>query len=159
MKSLTKKQKQFASLYAVTRNLREAATLMGLKNPMAQGLKLISNKQVKEEINRLTAEKIPTGEVATGLRRIAFGSVADAVKLILTQGEGLDIDSLDLYSVSEIKIAKGGGMEIKFFDRIKALEKLSGISGVEAAGVSPFVDAIRKGAENLNFSDEDIYGV
>ena len=159
MKSLTKKQKQFASLYAVTRNLREAATLMGLKNPMAQGLKLISNKQVKEEINRLTAEKIPTGEVATGLRRIAFGSVADAVKLILTQGEGLDIDSLDLYSVSEIKIVKGGGMEIKFFDRIKALEKLSGISGVEAEGVSPFVDAIRKGAENLNFSDEDIYGV
>ena len=158
MRSLTKKQKQFAKFYSLTRNIREAATLTGLKNPVLQGIKLMQSKQVRDEINRLAAEKVPTGEVASGLRRIAFGSVSDAVKLILTQGEGLDIESLDLFSVSEIKIAKGGGMEIKFFDRIKALEKLSGLDGYETVGVSPFVDAIRKGAENLTFDDEENYG-
>ena len=30
----------------------------------------------------------------------------------------------DLFNVSEIKRVKGGGVEIKFFDRQKALEKL-----------------------------------
>ena len=31
---------------------------------------------------------------------------------------------MDLYSVSEIKRPKDGSMEIKFFDPLKALEKL-----------------------------------
>ncbi len=159
MKSLTKKQKQFAKFYSITRNPREAASLMGLKNPMIQGAKLMENKGVREEISRLCTAKIPTGETATGLRRIAFGSVSDAIKLILTGGEGLDIDSLDLFSVSEIKIAKGGGMEIKFFDRIKALTQLSTLDSAEESQLSPFVEAIRKGAEKLSFSDEDGYGL
>ena len=31
---------------------------------------------------------------------------------------------MDLFNISEIKRKKGGDIEIKFFDRIKALEKL-----------------------------------
>lgn len=31
---------------------------------------------------------------------------------------------MDLFNISEIKRKKGGDIEIKFFDRLKALEKL-----------------------------------
>ena len=34
------------------------------------------------------------------------------------------IEKLDLFNVSEIRRIKGGGVEIKIFDRLKALEKL-----------------------------------
>ena len=34
------------------------------------------------------------------------------------------IASLDLFNVSEIKKVKGGGVEVKFFDRQKAIEKI-----------------------------------
>ena len=108
----------------------------------------MQNPNVQKEIERLCAQRTPSGEVVTGLRRIAFGSVADAMKLLFSP-EGLDFDSLDLYCVSEIKVAKGGGMEIKFFDRIKALEKLSEQLGGGETGASAFVDALRKGAERL----------
>ena len=34
------------------------------------------------------------------------------------------ISGLDLFNVSEIRRVKGGGVEVKLFDRQKALEKL-----------------------------------
>ena len=38
------------------------------------------------------------------------------------------ISKLDLFNVSEIKRVKGGGVEVKLFDRLKALEKLFELS-------------------------------
>ena len=38
--------------------------------------------------------------------------------------EDSEIDRLNLFNVSEIKRVKGGGLELKFFDRQKALEKM-----------------------------------
>lgn len=60
------------------------------------------------------------------LKHLAFGSCNDAV--VLAFAEELPpksvIEKLDLFNVSEIKRVKGGGVEIKLFDRLKALEKL-----------------------------------
>ncbi|MCM1132145.1 MAG: terminase small subunit [Ruminococcus flavefaciens] len=64
--------------------------------------------------------------VRDGLKHLAFGSCNDAV--VLAFAEELPppevIEKLDLFNVSEIKRVKGGGVEIKLFDRLKALEKL-----------------------------------
>ena len=38
-----------------------------------------------------------------------------------------ELSKLDLFNVAEIKRQKGGTVEIKFFDRLKALEKLAEI--------------------------------
>ena len=149
MKALTKKQKQFARLYVATRNAREAAALLGLRHPETAGDEWLADAAVREEIARLAAERAPAGEAAGGLRRIAFGSVSDAVRLLMTGGEGLDLDRLDLFCVSEIKLPKGGGMEIRFFDRIKALEALARLAEPEQSSLSPFVQAIQKGADRL----------
>ena len=65
-------------------------------------------------------------EVTAGLKRLAFGSCKDAVVLAFTEELPPPevIEKLDLFNVSEIKRVKGGGVEIKLFDRLKALEKL-----------------------------------
>ena len=53
-----------------------------------------------------------------------------------------EISSLDLFNVAEIKRPKDGALEIKFFDRIKALEKLEAADNNEKQGVSDFYRAL-----------------
>lgn len=69
--------------------------------------------------------------VRAGLERLAFGRTNDAVRLLL--GEELptatEVAQLDLFPVSSIKRDKSGGMEIHFFDRLKALASLYEYSG------------------------------
>lgn len=62
---------------------------------------------------------------------------------------------MDLFNISEIKRVKGGGMEIKFFDRIKALEKLenSDVNGFNDA--VPFYQALEQGVKALDNDDEE----
>lgn len=65
-------------------------------------------------------------EYTEGLRHLAFGEIQDAVRLLYAPEEQIlpALGEMDFFNISEIKRPKGGGMEIKFFDRLKALEKL-----------------------------------
>lgn len=99
-------QKRFARFFFYLRNLREAALHTGAR---------------AEE-----ADSDILSYVKRGLNRIAFGAVNDAVKLVF-DAENMtarDIMGMDLFNVSEIKISGKNVLEIKFFDRQKALEKL-----------------------------------
>lgn len=59
-----------------------------------------------------------------GYERLALGKVTDAIKLLYCENLSDDeIEKLDLTNIAEIKKPKDGAMEIKFFDRLKALEK------------------------------------
>lgn len=81
------------------------------------------------ESNSETGERTRK-RVRRGYERLAYGGVADAVKLLFTEEPDLAaLDKMDLYNIAEIKRPKGGGMEIKFFDRIKALQSLEELSG------------------------------
>lgn len=70
-------------------------------------------------------------EYTEGLRHLAFGEIQDAVRLLYAPEEQIlpALGEMDLFNISEIKRPKGGGMEIKFFDRLKALEKLPSPGG------------------------------
>ena len=105
---------------------------------------------IRQEIERLSQQERGTASAIDGLKRIAFGSVTDAVRLVLSP-EPSELESLDLFMVSEIKRTDKGGMEIKFFDRIKALQTLleAGEEGGDS-DTSQFVDAIYKGASAIN---------
>lgn len=132
VKNLTKKEIDFCRWYIRLRNPKEAALKAGYTiMPEHKALYLLSKDSIREKISRLEKETL-TDEtlIPAGLERLAFGSTADAVKLILTAGtdNSPDIEKLDLFNVSEIKYTCGKGMEIKFFDRLKALEKLAEIS-------------------------------
>ena len=62
---------------------------------------------------------------AAGYQRLAFGSICDAISLLYKSDPSKeDLEGMDLFLVSEIKRPKDGSMEIKFFDRQKALERM-----------------------------------
>ena len=95
-------------------------------------------------------EKNMTSDYAikSGLERLAFGRTNDAAELVFAEEiTPHKIRQADLFNVSEIKKVKGGGVEIKFFDRLKALEKLSEISqSGNDTGALSFYEALERSA-------------
>ena len=61
-------------------------------------------------------------DVIKRLGEIALGRSNDAVKLAFTNPEKLDIDSLDLTMLSELRRAANGSVEIKLISRLDALK-------------------------------------
>lgn len=150
-KKLTKKELDFCRHYVRLRNPKEASLRSGFTLlPEYRGVALLSRKEIRDKITELEKECPATSNlVSAGLQRLAFGSVSDAIRLILSVNDGCspDIDSLDLFDVSEIKITNGKGMEIKFFDRLKALERLGDLSCDDRdSGALSFYEAIERSA-------------
>jgi hypothetical protein len=157
-KKLAKKELDFCRHYTRLRNPKEAALRSGFTLlPEYRGVTLLSRKEIRETITELEKECPATSNlVSAGLERLAFGSVSDAIRLILSVNDNCspDIDSLDLFNVSEIKITNGKGMEIKFFDRLKALERLSDLSFDDRDnGALSFYEAIERSAVKQTESD------
>lgn len=116
-----------------------SARLSGYRlNSRAKGIKLLARDDIQNEINRLvkSKEKLARTLASVGYQRLAFGNTSDAVSLIYSKDPGeAELGSMDLFMISEIKKPKDGSLEIKFFDRLKALEKLEQINSD-----SPFVN-------------------
>lgn len=152
--ALTTKQKLFCYYYLKLGNAKESAVLAGYPKLTAlyEGTKILSTKAAGEYLSRLSNSTRRDGAevVMRGLERLAFGSVNDAVRLAFCEDEALNIETLNLFNVSEIKRQKGGAVEIKFFDRLKALEALGQISEQnDSEGIKDFFDALKQsGAEN-----------
>ena len=158
---MNKREKLFCLYYALLHNGRDAAARSGYSlRPERTAAKLLERSDVRQEIERLSsAQATDRGETAAGLRRLAFGSVTDAMKLLLSEDlpSEEELERMDFFNVAEIKRPKGGGLEIKFFDRLKPLEKLSQLSEAETAanGALPFYEALNKSAKALIGSDAD----
>ncbi len=120
--------KQFILSFARLRNPEEAALNAGVSPVRArtEGAALLNDRKVKRLLRsmekQMAQEEI---EVRAGLERIAYGRINDAAALAFAEEATPEmIARADLFNVSEIKKVKGGGVELKFFDRQKALEKL-----------------------------------
>lgn len=86
--------------------------------------------------------------ILRGYSKLAFGGIADAVRLMVCEDPHTeDIQKMDLFNVAEIKRPKGGGMEIKFFDRLKALQCMEQMSGEEARGPGDFYRALEQSVQ------------
>lgn len=119
--------------------------------PEKSAVRLLNRKEIQSEIERIDKKrKRSEADISAGYLRLAFGCVSDAVKLIFSDDITEErIDDLDLFNISEIKRKKGGDVEIKFFDRLKALEHLYEMSEGTDSGEASIFDAIRKGASAL----------
>ena len=152
IKELTSKEKLFCMLYAAGREPAEAAEKAGYIFAEKNGLKLLRRDSIREEISRLQKQKKNESHtLCQGYYRLAFGCISDAVRLLFTEElTEKDIGQMNLFNVSEIKRKKGGDIEIKFFDRLKALDRLSEIilSDEEKSENSIF-SAIEKGVKAL----------
>lgn len=75
-----------------------------------------------------------------GFRRLAFGGIHDAVRLLFCE----DVNP---------RRPKNGGMEIRFFDRIEALRLLSELE-TSGTGAQALLSAIESGAAALKDGDK-----
>lgn len=160
--ALTTKQKLFCYYYLKLGNPKEAAILAGYPKFKAlyEGTKILSSSDADEYLSRLCSDTRRDGAevVMRGLERLAFGSANDAVRLAFSDEEDLNIETLNLFNVSEIKRQKGGAVEIKFFDRLKALEALNSLNEQnDSDGIKDFFDALRQSGESVqDESDNEI---
>ena len=127
------------------------------KNALQAGEKLLCRQDVADEIEQLARqrEKSLANMASVGYQRLAFGDISDAISLLYMENPSrADLSSMDLFLVSEIKRPRDGSMEIKFFDRLKALEKLESKSE-EDCGVKNLFDAINEGAKAVGSGNSD----
>lgn len=144
-------------LYAQGGDARGCAARAGFSlTPQRSAAKLLARDEIKAEIERLGNERKTASAAARGLYRLAFGSVTDALRLMLCEEtlSAEEIEKLDFFNVSEIKRPKGGGLEIKFFDRLKALEKLEKLGSGEENPQSSFIQALSEGARLISEEDD-----
>lgn len=159
-KELTQKENLFCTYYSINRNAAESAVKAGYTiMPERTAMKLLRRENIRKKIASLSKEnRVSSNEIEAGLRRIAFGCVSDAVKIAFSEDLNIDeVKDMDLFTISEIKVTRGKGVEIKFFDRIKALEKLSLLVGKnEDTPSDSFFKAIEEGADAIRAGcDED----
>ena len=149
---MTGREKKFCSLFLGSGNSELAAEKAGYTGDCEQkGEELICRPEISAELERLSRlrEKSLANMAAAGYQRLAFGNIADAVSLLYMENPSrADLSEMDLFLVSEIKRPKDGSMEIKFFDRLKALEKLES-KQEEENGVQSLFDAIDEGAKSV----------
>ena len=152
MKEMNEHELLFCRYYAKTRSAREAAARAGYwTHPERSGLKLMARADIRAEIDRLSAEPAVDDGVVQGLSRIAFGGVADALRLMRRWEEMSDeeLETLDLFCISEIKQIKGG-LEIKFHDRMQAMKALrEETAQTSGAGALPFYKALEQSAAKV----------
>lgn len=93
-----------------------------------------------------------------GLRRLAFDRCNDAVRLLRRMDTLTDreIARLNLSVVSEIRRHKDGTLEIKFCDRLKALELLASYTAAREGpnAASSFYAALESAARAVRDADE-----
>lgn len=122
----------FCCNYVLLGNVEEAALKAGFpkENALAEGMKCLRSGQCRKRIAEMRGLLADSENIIAGLKRLAFGSCSDAVYLVFADElpPAEVISRLDLFNVSEIKRVKGGGVEVKLFDRLKALEKLFELS-------------------------------
>jgi hypothetical protein len=163
MAALSITEKLFCKIFAESHDARSSAARAGvvarqavplpmdtassptLQNAEATAFALLERADIRREISRWEKlRRTREAELQAGIRRLAFGSVTDAVRLLLSEDTPTadELERMDLFNVSEIKRPKGGGLEIKFFDRLKALELLAAHSGEEDGALGGFLKAL-----------------
>lgn len=158
MKNLSPKEKLFCAYCLVGRSPREAAAKSGYLFPEKAGMKLLTREKIKAYLENERKEKSKNAALL-GCQRLAFGSAADAVRLVFSEEapSGDEIEKMDLFLISEIKRPKGGGLEVKFFDRLKALERLERLleSADESDGRKSIYGAIENSALKLGECEDE----
>lgn len=160
---LSKREKLFCLYYANSADAQQSAKDAGFsKEPLKKALTLLSRTEIADEISAYlkTRERISSIQACCGYEKLAFSSVSDALSLLYMDSPTKEeLERLNLFMVSEIKRPKDGALEIKFFDRLKALEKLSTMHREDRENSGGLIDALCLGAKNLSEQTGDEFEV
>lgn len=147
------REKEFCRLMTVYADPVRAAREAGYKQPEQAWSELSAREEIVDEIRRRCGNirSIFESTAICGLYRLAYGGVSDALTFLereIVSEE--DLRTLDLRNVSEIK-RTDKGVEVRFCDRMKAVDKLQELlgSGAATGNGSGLLDAILLSAEAL----------
>lgn len=137
---LNESQCSFAEHFAKTNNTRLSAEKAGYVVPIGSSIpyKLLNTDGVVDYIRWIKIRAadqmlIDVNDLISMYARMAMYDVSDYVDLIDGKMIVKDLENIDTQIVQEIKETKHGTIEIKFADRIKALDRLAEyISGTPA---------------------------
>lgn len=119
--SISKEERErFCLAYLRTMDAELAAKAVG----RTDGYTLLGEAGVVKRLEAMRETPAATrADVVRQMCRLAFGQVNDAVGLALSGGRAADAEALDLSAVAECKVTEKG-VELKFIDRVRALETL-----------------------------------
>lgn len=156
---MTRKEDKFCCFYSSNGNVRQSAVMAGYSsNPEKTGQQLLTRGDIAGRVKEYRDTRVNDLRLMAllGYERLAFGSIADCIQLLYMEAPTLQrLEAMDLFMISEIKKPKDGAMEIKFFDRIKALEKLSEAQEDTHEKSLPFYRALERSADMLSNSGVD----
>lgn len=156
---MTRKEDKFCCFYSSNGNVRLSAVMAGYSsNPEQTGQQLLTRGDIAGRVKEYRDTRVNDLKLMAllGYERLAFGSIADCIQLLYMEAPTLQrLEAMDLFMISEIKKPKDGAMEIKFFDRIKALEKLSEAQEDTHEKSLPFYKALERSADMLSNSGVD----
>ena len=156
-KNLTHREELFCSFYVNSGDVKKSAARAGYKvEPELAGYKLLKRSDINSKIDEIYAlkKKNLLYKACSGYEKLAFGGISDAIKLIYSENVPLDIIcKMDLFNVAEIKKPRDGMLEIKFFDRFKALEKLQQLDFLGPGTNDSFYNAIENSIKSLSIAD------
>ena len=120
-----------------------------------QSAALLGDAKVRRRISRLMKDlccRAPEQTARAGLERLALGDVGGVLALL--GDEETFIRNADLFHVAELRRPKGGGIELKFYDRLRALSLLAemGAGGDSAAG--SLLSALEKSARAVGSAED-----
>ena len=128
---MTGKERRFCDAYLQLRDAKEAAVAAGYLPLFARsaGMKLLAKEEILRYLGQKEEERRSRSydqAVLCGLERLAFGSGNDGAELLFSSPEELQekLPALDLFRVSELRKTKSDAVEVKFYDRFRAMELL-----------------------------------
>ncbi|MEG1682199.1 MAG: terminase small subunit [Oscillospiraceae bacterium] len=137
-------KKAFCAAYLRTMNPERAAAEAGFPD----GTALLEDGSVRKLLSKMRETR--QGEICRedAIRRLcelAFGRANDGARLALR--EAGNVEGLDLAAVAELKTKSDGSVEIKFIDRVRALEVLCGLLGENGGQALDFFQALEDAGE------------
>ena len=163
MMRLKKREMEFCRLAAVLGNPEQAARRAGYKHPDEAWPALIMRQDIADEIRRAAREvsRVYRDTLLCCVYRLMSADNTDALRLVYHDDmSDREIREMNLSGVAEIKRTKDKSVEIKFFDRIKALDKFAELSDASADGASSggLLEAMRLSAQALSRMHADEVG-
>lgn len=154
MKKLTNTEKSFCRHYAESGDLCLAAREAGVKDPERAGALLFRDEMIDEIVRILKRRReMMLLLCENAMMRIVMSPAADALRL--ARGEIAFRDDAELRGVSEYKCTDKGS-EVRFFDKVKAFEKLCDLIELERdSSESGLLSALTMGARALENSGDD----
>lgn len=135
------RRKAFCRAYLRTLDPQRAAAEAGVED----GWALLRDQDVQKKLTQMReglADQIRREDAVRRLAELAFGRANDGAALALAPPEERrDIGALDLSAVSELKVTDKG-VEIKFLDRVRALEVLCELLEDDSGGAAAFFQAL-----------------